>query len=240
MTVNKYLMPIIVIVALLGTVGVAAATGGLIFSGKQVYQSGDMTADDVKGWMTLQQVADGLSLPVETVMQLAGAPDDGSVTPDTALKDLEKVVPGFETSALRDAAAAYLVDSQPSSEGAAPTEALTVQPATATAQPAISTPAPAETAHIPQGDGQGAADGAPATPTPLPTGQMLPLDQIKGRMTLREVADQTGVSREKLLAALNLPKDTSLDVQLKDLVGAGKVAEVQAVRDAVAELQQAD
>jgi hypothetical protein len=231
-------MPIIVILVLLGTVGIASATGGWIFSGKQVYESGSMTADDIKGWMTLQQVADGLSLPVETVMQLAGAPADGSVTPDTALKDLEGVLPGFETSALREAAAAHLEGGQPSTEGV-PTQAPpAVQPAATT--PPLATPAPVETAHVPLGEGGGDESGTRPTSTPLPAGQVLPPEEIKGRMSLQEVADLTGVPLNKLLAALNLPPDTRPGTQVKELVDAGSVVEVQTIRDAVAALQQSN
>ena len=68
----------------------------------------------------------------------------------------------------------------------------------------MSTPeATAEAQHT--GDGTG--------PTPLPEGQILPADQIKGRMTLREVSDQCAVDLDALLAALNLPQDTDPDTQ---------------------------
>jgi hypothetical protein len=188
--------------------------------------------------MTLQQVADGLGLPVETVMQLVGAPEDGSVTPDTAMKDLEGVLPGFETSALREAAAAHLAGEQPAAVAAPPVEEppapppVTEQPPvapTVTEQPALATPVPAETAHVPQGDG---GEGTRPTSTPLPAGEVLPPDEIKGRMTLQEVASATGVPLDKLLAALKMPPDTNPGTLLKELVSGGSVVEVQPVRDA--------
>jgi hypothetical protein len=40
MTVNKYLLPVFAIIALLGTVGVAQWTGDWIVSGKQIYNAG--------------------------------------------------------------------------------------------------------------------------------------------------------------------------------------------------------
>jgi hypothetical protein len=58
-------------------------------------------------------------------------------------------------------------------------------------------------------------DGTGVGPTPLPPGQVLPADQIKGRMTLREVAEQCAVPLDQLLAALNLPTTTDSDVAIK-------------------------
>ena len=89
------------------------------------------------------------------------------------------------------------------------------------------------TPHTPRSTGEGTGDG----PTPLPPGQVLPYDQIKGKMTLREVADQCAVPLDKLLAALNLPANTSPAIEIKSLAADGKIAEVTAVRDAVKVLQ---
>jgi hypothetical protein len=80
-----------------------------------------------------------------------------------------------------------------------------------------------------RGDGTG--------PTPLPEGQLLPADQIKGRMTLREVSDQCAVDLDALLAALNLPQDTDPDTQIKTLIEEGVLDEVTQVQEAVAALQ---
>ena len=65
----------------------------------------------------------------------------------------------------------------------------------------------------------------------------LTADQIKGRMTLREVADQCAVPFDQLLAALNLPPDTDANVAIKDLISQGTLSEVTMVKDAVAKLQ---
>ena len=209
MTVNKYLMPIIAIAALIAVVLGARLTGDWIVSGKQI-PLGDMTAADIKGWMTLQNVSDGLQIPLPDLYKLAGIPEGAAVPPTTAMKDLEGLVGGFEVSLLREAAAAYLAG------GGAPAQAPASEPAPPTATPAptqlpapeaTATPAPTQpaapeatvTPHTPQSTGEGTGDG----PTPLPPGQVLPYDQIKGKMTLQEVADQCAVPLDKLLAALN-------------------------------------
>ena len=243
MTVNKYLMPIIAIAALIAVVLGARLTGDWIVSGKQI-PLGDMTAADIKGWMTLQNVSDGLQIPLPDLYKLAGIPEGAAVPPTTAMKDLEGLVEGFEISLLREAAAAYL------GGGGAPAQAPTPEPAPSTATPAptqlpaseaTATPAPtqpaapeaAATPHTPQSSGEGTGDG----PTPLPPGQVLPYDQIKGKMTLQEIADQCAVPLAKLLVALTLPANTNPATEVKSLVADGKVAEVTAVRDAVKVLQ---
>lgn len=228
MTVNKYLMPILAVVALLGTIFVTQLTGDWIVSGKDI-PLGEMTPEDIKGWMTLENVADGLQIPLAEVYRLAGIPAGSDIPPTTAMKDLEGLIEGFETSVLREAAAAYLAGET----GAAPAAAETPAPAaTPTPQPTPAAAVVATPTHAPLGDGTGTG------PTPLPAGQILPAVDIKGRMTLQEVASQTGVELAKLLAALGLPADTNPNTQVKTLVDEGKVAEVETIRAAVTELQK--
>ncbi len=57
-------------------------------------------------------------------------------------------------------------------------------------------------------------------------------------MTLREVADQCAVPFDQLLLALNLPADTDPNTAIRDLINSGKIADVDPVRVAVAELQK--
>jgi hypothetical protein len=183
-----------------------------------------MTQADIKGWMTLQQVVDGLNISQADLYALAGIP--ASIPPTTVLKDLEPIVPGFEISTLRDALTARL--GATGSTASIPTDGTPAQ------ADVVNTPTP-----VP-----------PMSPTPTPTvpssstaaatvpGQILPADQIKGKMTLREVSEQCGVTLSLLLAALSLPADTNLDAAIKDLVTQGKLAEVTTVQQAVATLQK--
>jgi len=104
MRVNRFLMPIIVIVALLGTTLIAQAAGFWSTSGKDSTDLENMSAADIKGWMTLQQVMDGLKISKEELYSVGGIPLD--IPAEKALKDLEGVVPDFEISTLRDKLAA--------------------------------------------------------------------------------------------------------------------------------------
>jgi hypothetical protein len=216
MRVNPFFMPVILIVVLLGTVFVAQAASIWSTSGRTTVDLGQMTPADIKGWMTLQQVMDGLNISRADLYALAGIPAD--ITPTTVLKDLEPIVAGFEISTLRDALTARLGTS--GSATPIPTDG-TEAPVQANV---VNTPTPTVNS----------ASTAAATAS----GQILPADQIKGKMTLREVSEQCGVSLNTLLAALNLPADTDPDAAIKDLVTQGKLAEVTTVQQAVATLQK--
>jgi hypothetical protein len=225
MRVNPFFMPVIVLVLLLGTIVVAQAAGIWSTSGRTSVDLGQMTPADIKGWMTIQQVMDGFSISQSDLYALAGIPAD--VPPSTVLKDLEPLIPGFEISTLRDALTARL-----GASGSIPTDAA-------------GTPAQADVVNTPT-----PVPPTPVLPTPTPTvhsastaaatvsGQVLPADQIKGKMTLREVSQQCGVRLNVLLTALKLPADTNPDVAIKDLVTQGKLAEVTTVQQAVADLQK--
>lgn len=215
MRVNPFWMPLLVIVTLLGFVGVAQAAGVWSTSGRTSVDYENMTPDDIKGWMTLQQVMDGLKISQRDLYAIGNIPSD--VPPETALKDLEAVVPDFEISTLRETLNEKL-NGEPSADNAPP-ESTPPPTAFVTA-----TPQAQATVH--------------AAPTPLPEGQILPADQIKGRMTLQEVSDQCDVPLDKLFAALNLDAGTNPNTALKDLVNAGKISEIAAVQAAVAELQK--
>ena len=52
------------------------------------------------------------------------------------------------------------------------------------------------------------------------------------------MSEQCAVPLDALLAALGLPADTNPDTALKDLASAGQIADVTAVKTAVANLQQ--
>jgi hypothetical protein len=210
MRVNPFLMPVLLIAALLGSVFVAQAAGAWSVTGRTTVDLNNLAPADIKGWMTLQQVMEGVGISKEALYALVGLPAD--MPTSTALKDLEKLVPGFETSTLRDALIAR-------AGGATPPPAANAQP---TLQPTVQAATP--TAH--------------ATRTALPAGEVLPADQIKGRMSLREVSEQCSVPLDRLYAALNLPPDTAPDSLIKDLVAQGTLSEVSAVQQAVASIQQ--
>jgi hypothetical protein len=218
MRVNKYLLPLLVGTALLGSVGIAQATGLWEVSGKQAIAPGGLTSsEDVRGWMTLQQIADGFGLGLNDLYRLAGVPQE--VPPETALKDLEAQLTDFETSGVREALSVYL------GEATAPQPATEVLAAATPTSVAAITPTPEAFATVHAG------------PTPLPAGEILPAAEIKGRHTLLEISELCNVPLADLLEGLGLPADTDLTVSVKDLAASGVLASLEDLRNVVTELQ---
>ena len=251
MRVNKFLLPLFGVVPMVAIVLIAQLTGNWSTSGRATVDMANMKPEDIKGWMTWQEVSDGFGIPLDELYALTGVPND--IPPTTAMKDMEGLLDGFETTAVREVVAAYLAGDVKPAEPAMdevtprvePTQdaAPLVEPvpaATAT-QPDAADVAPVQPAatqeHVPAGDGSGDSTGDGTGPTPLPPGQILPAAEIKGRHTLVEIAQQSAVPLDELIVALNLPVGVDPNTQVKDLVSSGAVAEVQTVRDAVAELQ---
>ncbi len=212
---SVWVAPLATIAILFGTVGVATATGTWQPSGRQEIVAGArMSADDVKGWMTIQQAADGLGLDAHDIVRLIGAPAGVAITGETAFKDIESKVRGFELSSFR----ATLKDYLARSGGTAPAAS-----ASPTAPTASTTVLPA---HTPTGTGAGAGSGAGTGTT----------QSITGQMTLRQVAQAAKLDPAALAKEAGLPAEVNLDVPLKSLKDTVPGFEVQSVRDAVARL----
>ncbi len=226
MRINPFLMPGLILLALFGTVFTAQATGQWTTSGRVAIEPGNMTVDDLKGWMTLQEVMDGLKLSQADLYAAGKIPAD--IPPSTALNKLEALVPGISVTTLRSALTAS-PSASPASPVTAPVAAGT--PVAPTPPAAVPTTAPTAADKV-SGDGTGTG------PTPLPAGQILPADQIKGKMTLKEVSAQCAVPLDALLLKLNLPADTSPDTAIKDLIAQGRLTEATDVQKVVAEMQR--
>jgi hypothetical protein len=218
MRVNPFFMPIILVVAILGTVLTAQAMGQWTTSGKTAVNMEKLAPADLKGWMTLQEVIDGLKVSKEQVYAAGKIPSDIPTT--KALKDLEALIPGFSTTTFRDAIA----------KQAGGTTATTSAPAMSTP---VTTPIATPVATATHTAGTGTGTG----PTPMPAGQILPASQIKGSMTLKAVSEQCAVPLAKILEGLKLPTNTSSDTALRDLVSQGKITEVTDVQKIVEGLQ---
>jgi len=109
MKVSLWVSPVVSAVVLFGSVGVATISGDWVTGGReQVAQKAQLTVDDVKGWMTLQQAADGLGIPVASVIELIDPPDAAGLGPTTVFKDVEAKVPGFELATFRERLREYL------------------------------------------------------------------------------------------------------------------------------------
>ena len=135
MRTSVWVAPVASVAILFGTIGVADALGSCHTKGRQMIGSGQgaggepgggeggggggrqdlapgqvLTPDDLRGWMTLGQAADGLRLDRDVLIGLVGAPEDVVLTPDTAFRDVEGLVPGFELSTFRDVVRARLAE----------------------------------------------------------------------------------------------------------------------------------
>ena len=251
MRVNKFLLPLFGVVPMVAIVLIAQLTGNWSTSGRATVDLANMKPEDIKGWMTWQEVSDGFGIPLDELYALTGVPKD--IPPTTAMKDMEGLLDGFETTTVREVVAAYLAGDVQPAEPAADEAAPRVDP-TPDAAPScracagshrsaalrmdVAPVQPAATQeHVPAGDGSGDSTGDGTGPTPLPPGQILPAGEIKGRHTLAEIAQQSAVPLEELIVALSLPVGVDPNTQVTDLVSSGAVAEVQTVRDAVAVLQ---
>ncbi|MBK9158954.1 MAG: hypothetical protein WAV45_09055 [Propionibacteriaceae bacterium] len=215
-----WIMPVLFVAVLMGGVGIAQATGAWVTTRREAVVAGQpLTVDDVKGWMTLQQAAEGVGL---TVADLAGliSPDKPTLVKGaTAFKDVETLVPGFELTAFKEQVRALLA-----ARGTVPGQASATPTATSTATPTTSptaapTPSPSGTA-TPQG-----------TPTASDA------QAIRGSTTLRQVAATYGLDVARLAHECGLPADVNVDATLKDLTSTVAGFEIQAVRDAVARLK---
>lgn len=217
MRVHPFFMPILLLVGFLGTTFTAQALGIWSTSGRDTVDIANLKPADLKGWMTLQQVIDGLKISQSDLYALAGIPADTST--DSALKDLEAII---SVTTLREKLTAYA--------NGTTTLALATPTLIATPKPTGVVGATATT--------KAAAGETHATPTPLPPGQVLPADQIKGKNTLKEVSEQCQVPLDKLLAGLKLDPQTDPNTAIKDLISSGKLTEVTDVQKIVAELQK--
>jgi len=230
--VPKLVMPILVIAALLGSVWVTKAAGIWKTSGRGdvlLDASGRPDPAGIKGWMTLHDLSETYGIPREALYAMLGAGPD--LPDDTEMKELEAAIPGMSVSLVREGVAAYLDGSWTPEDGpfaGIPAGADEPEPAPTPLPTAVPT---AE--HTPKGTGEGSG---PAATLPA-DGSALPAAEIKGRMTLQEVADLCRVPLETLVSELGLPTDVDTGLALRDIAGRYGV-EVSVVREVVERLQK--
>jgi hypothetical protein len=110
--VNKYVMPVLAVVALLGSVLVAQATGVWRTSGRgevMLDEAGQADPAGIKGWMTLAAVSETYGVPLDALYTMIGAGPD--LPADTEMKELEGLLPGVSVTTVRAGVAAYLAGS---------------------------------------------------------------------------------------------------------------------------------
>ncbi|MFZ5639216.1 MAG: hypothetical protein ACOY4Q_00790 [Bacillota bacterium] len=197
------------------------------------------SAADIKGWMKLEEVAHRLSIPYPELVKLLEIPD--SVSPETQIKELA-ALKGVETDEFREKIDAYLKtktvstpDSVYTVETAEESESVAKSPAE---QPAVQEPVKPDTARSvtnnvePEpkstsettagpgaGIGAGDQDGTP--------------EEIRGRMTFKEVSVVTGVPVGYIFSQLGIPASENPDTVMRDVTEKYGF-EVDQVRDIVA------
>jgi hypothetical protein len=227
--VNKFLMPLLVVAALLGSVWIAKAAGVWQTSGRgQVLldESGQADPLGIKGWMTLADVSETYGVPLDAVYVMIGAVPDVPAT--TALKDLERLVPDMEVSAIRAGVVAYREGSWKPADGRYGYGGTTQGDNDGSSIPEPAATPEAAEEHVPQGSGDGTG---PKLALPA-DGSSLPGSEIKGRMTLREVVDLCQVPLDYLIAELGLPEDVDTQLRMRDLANQLGI-EVLTVREVV-------
>ena len=227
MRLNPFFLPGLAIAIFFGTVLSAQAAGIWSTSGRDATVLESLTPADVKGWMTLQQVSDGIPIPRETLYALMEIPAD--IPPETALKDLEPVVPGFEVSTLRDRLTAWVDENAEPVIRDTSSPTPTAVPATVTPTTAAPMPGPTATAHP--------AVTPEARPSPARDSAVALNCDVRGRMTVQETADACWIAVEALVAAAGLPADTPPGTVVKDLVSDGRLPDIETLRVAIATVQ---
>jgi hypothetical protein len=230
MTVNKFLMPALVIVTLLGSVVVAKATGDWSVSGREMIDMQNLAAGaDVRGWMTLEQLSQGFGIPLVDLYSTLAIPAD--VASDTALKDLESILPDFEVSSVREVIDNYLDSPSPvqSSSEILSEDSAALENSSQNQEQVVEPSASSEGAVEHSND---------PDQSPLISGGRLAGSGIKGRHSLQEISEQCQVPVDELLPALGLNRDVDLSSKIKDLTGQGKIGDIQDVRDIVTLFQE--
>ena len=251
MRVNKWLLPILALLLILGTVGFAQAAGLWVVSGREMVDLTQLkSGDEVKGWMTLRQVADGTGMETAVLLAKLGLP--AVLPPETVLKDIEGIVEGFEITAVRTVVDEALGLAPDGAEEATTQETGAAKAEAAASPVPMATPATAPTAEAKSEAAEPTAAATPAAvhePTGAGTGTgtgtgdgedqpaITSAASIKGSHTLQQIVDGTGVDLAALLTALQLPADTDPQTTVRKLVQGGQLSEVGQVRTAVAALQ---
>lgn len=235
MKVPVWIVPVLVLVFLFGSVAVGKATGVWQTSGSDLRTLEGALPEDIRGSSTLQAASEAWGIPMADLVSLLGIPAD---TPaETPFKDLEAYV---EVSVARDLISRYLglgpVEGEDESEAESVlTPAEPEAEATLTSEPVVTETAvaepEAEDAETAETTEQEAAAGTTPEHEPSPISE----EEISGRSSLRQVSESSGMPLEDLYAALNLPADLSPESLLKDLRESIEGFEIEAVRTAVEE-----
>lgn len=212
MKITRWIVPILVLSILFGSVGIAKVFGWWQTTGRSIATLSDASPEDIRGSSTLTDLSGAFGIPMAELYTLLNVPT--TFPPETQLKELEEF---NEVSAVRALVAERLGIPWESDETEPKPEATQAPQAAATPQATVE--------HT--------------GPTPLPQGQVMAAADIKGNMTLNQVAKDTGMPLDALYAELKLPADLSADTALRDVGAKVPGFETSVVRDVVAAYQAA-
>jgi polyferredoxin len=174
--------------------------------------SGRLDPEQIRGWMTLAEISKGYGIPAPELYRAAGLPAE--VKPETRLNQVARHYRiDFEPDSVRDVVRSFLVQSQAKPQAAA---SSTPQASGGETQPKPKPSAPKQSAK-------------PAEKKDHPGGEQ----EVKGFMTLNEVAMKTGVPKEFILRKMGVEAKVDPRIPLREWMHSqGK--SIQDVRDAVA------
>ncbi len=138
MPVKRWLVPVIVLVTLFGSVYVGKALGWWQTSGQTLTSVKDVTTADIKGSSTLGDVSTAFGIPLDELRGVLGLPADIPAT--TQMKELEAYI---EVSVARDKIAAYLGQADAAAEEPPSSTPEASAPTATHAPQAEATPLPA-------------------------------------------------------------------------------------------------
>lgn len=240
MRINRYFMPVTVISTLVLSVAIASVAGLWKTAAREdimeKIERGMAKAEDIKGWMTLEEVSKWFDVPLAELY--AGLNLDKKFKPSTEVKELEKEIPDFETDVVREFVEKYHAGGkapvikapvpQPTKDSIAPiqkTDDIKEETPSKPSPSPVSTPAPAA-ANEEKSSGSGYELTAQSTP-----------DDIKGRMTLKEIGENFRISLPELISRLGLPAGVDIRAPLRDYLEAYGLS-ITTVRDEVRAMLQ--
>jgi len=174
--------------------------------------SGKPQPENIRGWMTLEEISKGYGMPLDELYRRAGIPAQVPASARINTIGREHRV-DFEPDKVRDVVRNFLAK--------AAAVAAETRPAPARAKPAPVNPPAAKKVAV-TAPNEGKKDHAPGS------GEQ----EVKGFMTLNEIALKTGVPKAFLLNSVGLPPETNGRTPVRDWIhDRGK--SIQDLRDAV-------
>lgn len=101
---NKSIKPvfitIFVFVIFFGGIGIAKLMGIYQVTPQPITSETKMTPEEIKGYMTIEEVSVGLKIDINEVYEKLGLPT--SISKDTKLKEISNIIPGFDVEESRE------------------------------------------------------------------------------------------------------------------------------------------